>query len=113
MIAEKKLKKEKELPPIKPEEIPFEIPENWVWCRFQEITTLITCGLASTPKYYSSGRVFLSAKNVKPFRFIPEEHKFVDEETYRKVTQNAKPELYDILVTRVGAGIGETAIIDK
>jgi len=26
-------KKEKPLPPIKPEEIPFEIPENWVWCR--------------------------------------------------------------------------------
>lgn len=33
LIAEKKLKKEKELPPIKPEEIPFEIPKNWVWCR--------------------------------------------------------------------------------
>jgi type I restriction enzyme S subunit len=33
LISEKKLKKEKELPPIKPEEIPFEIPENWVWCR--------------------------------------------------------------------------------
>ena len=26
------------LPPIKPEEIPFEIPENWVWCRLGEIT---------------------------------------------------------------------------
>jgi type I restriction enzyme S subunit len=26
-------KKEKPLPPIKPEEIPFEIPENWVWCK--------------------------------------------------------------------------------
>jgi len=37
LIAEKKLKKEKELPPIKPEEIPFEIPENWVWCRLGEI----------------------------------------------------------------------------
>ncbi len=33
LIAEKKLKKEKELPSIKPEEIPFEIPDNWVWCR--------------------------------------------------------------------------------
>ncbi|MBK7589292.1 MAG: hypothetical protein IPI22_13650 [Bacteroidetes bacterium] len=33
LIAEKKLKKEKELPPIKLEEIPFEIPENWEWCR--------------------------------------------------------------------------------
>lgn len=27
----------KPLPPIKPEEIPFEIPENWVWCRLGEI----------------------------------------------------------------------------
>jgi len=30
-------KKEKPLPPIKPEEIPFEIPENWVWCRLGEV----------------------------------------------------------------------------
>ncbi|MBN8702773.1 MAG: restriction endonuclease subunit S [Bacteroidetes bacterium] len=37
LITEKKLKKEKELPPIKPEEIPFEIPENWIWCRLGEI----------------------------------------------------------------------------
>ncbi|WP_445749375.1 restriction endonuclease subunit S [Polaribacter sp.] len=37
LIVEKKLKKEKELPPIKPEEIPFEIPENWVWCRLGDL----------------------------------------------------------------------------
>jgi type I restriction enzyme S subunit len=30
-------KKEKPLLPIKSEEIPFEIPENWVWCRLGEI----------------------------------------------------------------------------
>ena len=113
LIAEKKIRKEKELQPIKEEEIPFEIPNNWFWCRFQEITKLITCGMASTPKYYPSGKIFLSAKNVKPFRFIPDEHKFVDEETYRKITQNAKPEFQDILITRVGAGIGETALIDR
>ena len=35
--AKGKGKKEKPLPPIKPEEIPFEIPENWVWCRLGEI----------------------------------------------------------------------------
>jgi type I restriction enzyme S subunit len=35
-------KKEKPLPPIKPEEIPFEIPENWVWCRLGEIGTTQT-----------------------------------------------------------------------
>lgn len=35
--AQGKGKKEKPLPPIKREEIPFEIPENWVWCRLGEI----------------------------------------------------------------------------
>ena len=31
-------KKEKPLSPITPEEIPFEIPQSWVWCRLGEIT---------------------------------------------------------------------------
>lgn len=42
LVAEKKIKKEKELPPIKPEEIPFEIPEGWVWCRLGEISEFIS-----------------------------------------------------------------------
>jgi type I restriction enzyme S subunit len=40
LIKEKKIKKEKPLPPIKPEEIPFEIPDSWVWCRLGEIGTI-------------------------------------------------------------------------
>ncbi|MBK8927148.1 MAG: restriction endonuclease subunit S [Crocinitomicaceae bacterium] len=44
LIAEKKLKKEKELPPIKPEEIPFEIPENWVWCRLGDLSLYSEAG---------------------------------------------------------------------
>ena len=33
LVKDKKIKKQKPLPPITEEEIPFEIPENWVWCR--------------------------------------------------------------------------------
>jgi type I restriction enzyme S subunit len=33
-------KKEKPLPPIKPEEIAFDIPKNWVWCRLGEIISI-------------------------------------------------------------------------
>jgi type I restriction enzyme S subunit len=40
--AQGKKKGEKPLPPIKPEEIPFEIPKNWVWCRLGEIGTTQT-----------------------------------------------------------------------
>lgn len=38
LIMEKKIKKQKPLPPITEEEIPFEIPENWVWCRLGNIS---------------------------------------------------------------------------
>ena len=34
LIKEGKLKKEKPLPPVSPEEVPFEIPENWMWVRW-------------------------------------------------------------------------------
>jgi restriction endonuclease S subunit len=40
LIKEKKIKKEKPLPPITKEEIPFELPDGWVWCRIQDISTL-------------------------------------------------------------------------
>lgn len=37
LVKEKKGKKEKPLAPITDEEIPFDIPENWVWCRITDI----------------------------------------------------------------------------
>jgi type I restriction enzyme S subunit len=49
LIAEKKLKKDKALPPIQAEEIPFEIPEGWVWCRLGEIVEIVR-GSSPRPK---------------------------------------------------------------
>lgn len=40
LTKNKKPKKEKEEPQIKSEEISFEIPENWVWCRLRNIANL-------------------------------------------------------------------------
>lgn len=37
LIKEGKIKKEKALPPIKDDEIPFDIPSNWKWCRLSDI----------------------------------------------------------------------------
>lgn len=37
LVKEGKIKKQKPLPPIKPEEVPFEIPENWMWVRLGDI----------------------------------------------------------------------------
>ena len=53
LIKEKKIKKEKPLPEITEDEIPFDVPENWVWVRLQEIST-ITGGYAFKSSNYSN-----------------------------------------------------------
>lgn len=58
-------KKEKPLPPIKPEEIPFEIPENWVWCRLGE---LFDIERGSSPRPKGDPRYFSKVKT--PFHWI-------------------------------------------
>jgi len=56
LIKEKKLKKSKPLLPVKEEEIPFEIPKNWVWCRFGDIA-LIESNLVSPFDYPKSPHI--------------------------------------------------------
>jgi type I restriction enzyme S subunit len=58
-------KKEKLLPPIKPEEIPFEIPESWVWCRLGEMFDIER---GSSPRPKGDPRYFSKIKT--PFHWI-------------------------------------------
>ncbi|MBC7748199.1 MAG: restriction endonuclease subunit S, partial [Methylotenera sp.] len=44
LIKAGKLKKEKELPAIKEDEIPFELPKGWEWCRLGEIAMYSEAG---------------------------------------------------------------------
>ena len=42
LIKEKKIKKQKPLPEITEEEIPFTIPENWKWIRINDVSSIYT-----------------------------------------------------------------------
>ncbi|MGO5441567.1 restriction endonuclease subunit S [Megamonas funiformis] len=42
LIKEKKIKKQKTLPEITEEEIPFTIPENWKWIRINDVSSIYT-----------------------------------------------------------------------
>ena len=113
LIAEKKIKKGKLQEAEVLDELIFNIPESWSWCKLDDICYNITDGTHQTPTYVENGRIFLSAQNIKPFRFMPEVHRFVSEEAYQQMIKNKTPEKGDILIARVGAGIGEAAVIDK
>ena len=43
---------------IDEEEIPFEIPENWCWCRLEDLVTILGDGLHGTPQYDISGEYY-------------------------------------------------------
>lgn len=43
---------------IDEEELPFEIPENWCWCRLEDLVTILGDGLHGTPQYDISGEYY-------------------------------------------------------
>jgi type I restriction enzyme S subunit len=65
LITEKKIKKQKPLPPIREEEIPFEIPENWVWCRLGKLYDIVR---GSSPRPKGDPRYW--SKSRTPFHWI-------------------------------------------
>jgi type I restriction enzyme S subunit len=112
LIADKKIKKQKPLPAITEEDKPFEQPSGWSFSHMQDLCSLITDGTHQTPEYSESGRPFVSAQCVKPFRFMPDNCRYVSEVHYQNYIKNRKPDFGDVLLSRVGAGIGEAAKID-
>jgi len=112
LIKEKKIKKGKKQPPNEIDNFLLKIPKNWTYPDLDDITQYITDGTHQTPTYTTTGRMFLSAQNVKPFRFLPQKHRYVSEKDYQSYIANRFTEKGDLLLGRVGAGIGETAVVD-
>ena len=72
LIADKKIKKEKTLPSIKKEEIPFELPDKWVWCRLGAISIYINGrGFRSSDFQKNNGIKCIKITNAGVGKIIP------------------------------------------
>ncbi|MBL7103698.1 MAG: restriction endonuclease subunit S [Bacteroidales bacterium] len=111
LIKEKKIKKQKPLPPITENEIPFEIPENWVWCRLREVCSKI--GSGSTPKgsnYSNDGIPFFRSQNVHNDGLVYDDIKFISEDVHQKM--NGTTVLTnDVLLNITGGSLGRCALV--
>jgi type I restriction enzyme, S subunit len=111
---EKLGKKEKILPAIKAEEIPFEIPESWVWCRLGDVCSNISDIDHSMPKAVTNGGVkFLSAKDLLNNGTINYNHniKYISEEDFLRLGRKIIPQRNDIIYSRIGAKLGKARIV--
>jgi type I restriction enzyme S subunit len=90
------------------------IPSSWELLKFKWFAPILTCGVASTPEYVdkSIGMPFLSAQNVKNNQMRLDNFKYISIDLHNSLTKSRKPQNGDLLVTRVGAGIGDACIVD-
>jgi type I restriction enzyme S subunit len=111
LIADKKLKKEKELPPITEDEIPFEIPEHWAWCRLGEISSKI--GSGSTPKgsnYSESGKPFFRSQNIYDNGLVLDDIKYISDDVQQQMNGTVVI-ANDILLNITGGSMGRCALV--
>ncbi|MGX9519754.1 restriction endonuclease subunit S [Vibrio mediterranei] len=76
LVKEKKIKKQKALPPISEDEKPFELPRGWVWTHMDELF-YVSGGLQKTPKRtpVSNHFPYLAVANVQRGRLELDELK--------------------------------------
>ena len=94
------------------DEIPFELPEGWAWCRFKSFCYPISDGTHQTPTYTKNGHTFLSAKNVTSWKIDWDNVRYIPEELHIELSKRIKPQKGDILLAKNGT-IGVAAIVDK
>ena len=93
------------------DEIPFEIPQSWCWCRFSAIYRLLTDGTHNTPKYTETGIPFISVKDMSSGKLSFSNTKFISEKEHKILSARCCPEYGDLLISKVGT-TGIPLIID-
>ena len=102
LIKAGKIKKEKPLPEIAENEIPFDIPESWKWVRIGSLLHKLVDGTHRTPKYTTSGIPFVSVRNMSNGTLSLEDTKFISEDEHRELWNRCNPQRGDILLSKVG-----------
>ena len=97
------------------ENVPFEIPDNWVWTTLEEICLFLSRG--KSPKYSDTDKtypVFAQKCNLKEGGISLEQARFLDPSTICKWSEEYKLKTGDVLVNSTGTGtVGRTRLFHE
>ena len=91
--------------------VPFEIPNNWVWTTIEEICSKV--GSGSTPRgsnYSAKGIPFFRSQNVHNDRLVYEDIKYISEEVHQKM-KGTEVLANDLLLNITGGSLGRCAVV--
>lgn len=111
LIKEKKIKKEKPLPKINEDEIPFDAPDNWEWVRLGDICSKI--GSGSTPRgsnYSENGVPFFRSQNIYNNGLVYDDIKYISSQVHDDMSGTS---VYknDVLLNITGGSMGRCALV--
>ncbi len=110
LIKEGKLKKEKTLAPIEDDEIPFDIPENWKWVRWGNLSKFIQYGLNEPAK--SSGEFkYVRISDIQDGKVNWENTPYCDISSAEAKSYLLKSN--DILFARTGGTVGKSFLVEN
>lgn len=112
LLKEGVIKKKKASKEIEPEEIPFDIPDNWSWVRLNCISEVITDGVHKTPKYQKEGIRFISATNIRNEKISFENCKYISEELYVEINNRCNIRENTLLISKSGS-LGTVVIVGE
>ena len=92
------------------ENVPFEVPSSWVWCRLEDITVLIEDCPHTTAKDEGKGYPLVRTPNIGEGQLLLDGVHRVSKEVYDKRNVRAVPQVDDIIYARE-APAGNVAVI--
>ena len=106
LVAAKKLRAEKALPEITSDEMRFDIPKSWQWCRTADATIAIVDCPHSTPQWTSQGMTCVKTSQFRRFHLDLSSRFYVSPQTYEKRVSRLVPQPGDVLYSREGSILG-------
>ena len=111
LIKDKKLKRDKkDNEPI--DEVPFELPEGWEWCRLGEIAYIAAGSTPESSSFVNKGIPYLKVYNLRnqaiDFDYKPQ---YIKESIHNGILKRSKTEIGDLIMNIVGPPLGKLAII--
>jgi len=115
LYKEGEIRKPKELPPVKEDEIPFEIPESWEWVHFNEMAEFIngdrSKNYPNKEEYVEVGVPWINTGHIEPNGTLSKFNmNFITEDKFKSL-RSGKIKLGDLVYCLRGATFGKTAFI--
>ena len=94
------------------DELPFEIPENWCWCRLKSIVNVVSARRVHQSDWRSEGVPFYRAREIGKLSDTGsvDNELFITEAQYTEFSSSGVPHPGDLMVTAVGT-LGKTYIV--